>query len=185
MEILECEDFEHHSRVEPKHVSALKEAVACIDCTQKTLKAWARYTHSMTEQHRLMLLHAWTDFQKAVDEVESFKPPAHRALQKKAVVSDLVKGAVVRSMSSGDEAHAVRSVFLDTLVKGHGLTLEDATAIQSATLQDVLKKVVRSDSKRKVSRRSKDGLDFEDGRHRRQGVQCHLRPHRTKASFAF
>ena len=91
MEILECEDFEHHSRVEPKHVSALKEAVACIDCTQKTLKAWARYTHSMTEQHRLLLLHAWSDFQNTIGKIESFTPPNYRALQK-AIVADLVKG---------------------------------------------------------------------------------------------
>ena len=75
IDILECEDFEHIARVEPKHVSALQEALAVIERTQVTIKAWARYTHSMTEQHRLLLLHAWADFHKDLGKVESLAPP--------------------------------------------------------------------------------------------------------------
>ena len=46
---------------------------------------------------------------------------------------------------------ALRSVPLDTLVKGHGLTVGDATAIQSTALLDVFKKVVRKHSKNEAA----------------------------------
>jgi len=44
MEIIEEEYFASLSRVEPKHVSALKEAQTSIEGTQVAIKAWVRYS---------------------------------------------------------------------------------------------------------------------------------------------